>query len=293
MRREGTGGRTACRKGKESASGKRPAQEASKWRQRVIELPDPDDELLKYLPSRSPEGEEIGYSQQRAETLCRRLVATHCLYGVDKNPLAVELAKLALWLESHAEGMPLTFLDHRLVIGDSLTGPFWNRLVYRPGKPSEPIEGLYDRGLNRNFQSALHEAIRYVRRLDASVGATVSEMADKETAKAELDHSLIPFRVAAAAWAGGVMMGADQCDDVAYAELLQRIGKKRELPADVNSTSLRAQIARGLGIAEVPENTNALTALFKSGRCVPALSYDLTFSRGLLSHWRPARASRF
>ena len=44
----------------------------------------------------------------------------YCLYGVDKNPLAVELAKLALWLESHAEGMPLTFLDHRLVVAWNL-----------------------------------------------------------------------------------------------------------------------------------------------------------------------------
>ena len=44
----------------------------------------------------------------------------HCLYGVDSNRLAVELAKLSLWLESYAEGLPLTFLDHRLVQGDSL-----------------------------------------------------------------------------------------------------------------------------------------------------------------------------
>lgn len=78
--------------------------EAQKYRQRVIDLPDPDDELLRYLPSRSVEGEESGVSQRRAEALCRRLIAVHCLYGVDKNPLAVELAKLALWLESHAEG---------------------------------------------------------------------------------------------------------------------------------------------------------------------------------------------
>ena len=97
--------------------------EAQKYRQRVIDLPDPDDELLRYLPSRSVEGEQTGVSQRRAEALCRRMVAVHCLYGVDKNPLAVELAKLALWLESHAEGMPLTFLDHRLVVGDSLDRP--------------------------------------------------------------------------------------------------------------------------------------------------------------------------
>lgn len=152
----------------------------AEWRQRIIDLPDPDDELLNYLPSRSPEGEESGYSQQRAEALCRRLVATHCLYGVDKNPLAVELAKLALWLESHAEGMPLTFLDHRLVLGDSLTGPFWDKLIYRPGNPTEPLQNLFSQGLSLKFKNAMSDAIRYVRDLEAGVGATVAENERKE-----------------------------------------------------------------------------------------------------------------
>lgn len=51
-----------------------------------------------------------------------RDVISHCIYGVDKNPLAVELCRVALWLESHAEGKPLTFLDHRIRCGDSLVG---------------------------------------------------------------------------------------------------------------------------------------------------------------------------
>ncbi|MGH7749364.1 MAG: Eco57I restriction-modification methylase domain-containing protein, partial [Candidatus Dormibacteria bacterium] len=53
-------------------------------------------------------------------TLCRQLVAVHCLYGVDKNPLAVDLARVALWLATAAAGHPLSFLDHRLRCGDSL-----------------------------------------------------------------------------------------------------------------------------------------------------------------------------
>ncbi|GAB6875586.1 Eco57I restriction-modification methylase domain-containing protein [Thermaerobacter litoralis] len=46
----------------------------------------------------------------------------HCIYGVDKNPLAVELCKVALWIEGHCEGEPLSFLDHRIRCGDSLVG---------------------------------------------------------------------------------------------------------------------------------------------------------------------------
>ena len=52
----------------------------------------------------------------------RRLVAQRCLYGVDKNPFAVALAKLSLWLVTLAKDMPFTFIDHALRHGDSLVG---------------------------------------------------------------------------------------------------------------------------------------------------------------------------
>ncbi|MDP9478798.1 MAG: hypothetical protein M3R38_24470 [Actinomycetota bacterium] len=54
--------------------------------------------------------------------LARRLVADNCLYGVDKNPLAVEMGKLSLWLTTLQKGVPFTFLDHALRNGDSLLG---------------------------------------------------------------------------------------------------------------------------------------------------------------------------
>jgi hypothetical protein len=52
----------------------------------------------------------------------RRLIAQRCLYGVDKNPMAVDLAKLSLWLATLAKEHPFTFLDHALRHGDSLVG---------------------------------------------------------------------------------------------------------------------------------------------------------------------------
>lgn len=62
--------------------------------------------------------------RMEAEDLGRykRLVAERCLYGVDLNPLAVELAKVSLWLETLARGQPLSFLDARLRCGNSLVG---------------------------------------------------------------------------------------------------------------------------------------------------------------------------
>ena len=52
----------------------------------------------------------------------RRMVAQKCLYGVDRNPMAVDLAKMSLWLATLAKDEPLTFVDHALRDGDSLVG---------------------------------------------------------------------------------------------------------------------------------------------------------------------------
>ena len=54
----------------------------------------------------------------------RRLVAQRCLYGVDLNPVAVDLAKVSLWLVTLAKDHALTFVDHALRHGDSLVGLF-------------------------------------------------------------------------------------------------------------------------------------------------------------------------
>jgi hypothetical protein len=55
---------------------------------------------------------------------CLRRVVAHCLYGVDKNPMAVELCKVALWIEAIDPGKPLSFLDAHIQCGDSLVGVF-------------------------------------------------------------------------------------------------------------------------------------------------------------------------
>lgn len=69
---------------------------------------------------------------------CRTLVAKYCLYGIDKNPLAVELARASIWLESRGT-LPLTFTGNHLVAGDSVTGPTLKHLLTLPGS-GEPLE---------------------------------------------------------------------------------------------------------------------------------------------------------
>jgi hypothetical protein len=75
--------------------------------------------------------------------LAVRDVIAHCIYGVDLNPLAADLCKLALWLEGHWTGKPLSFLDHRIKLGNSLVGVL-DMKVLEEGIPDEaftPVSG--------------------------------------------------------------------------------------------------------------------------------------------------------
>lgn len=81
-----------------------------------------DDEGRIHAADDAAGFEPLSRDTEERAILARRLIAERCLYGVDKNPLAVELAKLSLWLTTLAKGRPFGFLDHNLRSGDSLLG---------------------------------------------------------------------------------------------------------------------------------------------------------------------------
>lgn len=87
----------------------------------------------------------------------RRLIAERCLYGVDVNPLAVELAKLSIWLVSLAKGRPFGFLDHNFRAGDSLLGVHnLDQLLYldmKPGKGSS--KQLFAKDIDQAIETAI------------------------------------------------------------------------------------------------------------------------------------------
>lgn len=78
---------------------------------------------------------DIGPHEQQ---LIRRTVAERCLYGVDLNPMATQLARLSLWLATLAADRPLSFLDHHLTTGDSLLGTWLTALRRPPGAVRQP-----------------------------------------------------------------------------------------------------------------------------------------------------------
>jgi type I restriction-modification system DNA methylase subunit len=95
--------------------------------------------------------------------IARRLIAERCLYGVDLNSLAVELAKLSIWLVTLAKGRPFGFLDHNLRCGDSLLG------IHRLDQLTElcmtPTGKGQQRLFGQNIERAVHDAIELRQRL--------------------------------------------------------------------------------------------------------------------------------
>ena len=127
--------------------------------------------------------------------IIRRMVLKRCVYGVDKNPMAVELAKVSLWLHTFTVGAPLSFLDHHLRCGDSLFGAWVRSAIEK----AERQGGLFLKGpLNRATRSAssmqiieeLTDAEIAEAHRSADVFAEVSEMTAPLNAFLSLLHAL-------------------------------------------------------------------------------------------------------
>jgi hypothetical protein len=84
-------------------------------------------------------GWTIDHEQLDDRHIIRRMVLKRCIYGVDKNLMAVELAKVALWLHTFTVGAPLSFLDHHLRCGDSLFGSWVRRGTDRATALGAPL----------------------------------------------------------------------------------------------------------------------------------------------------------
>lgn len=143
----------------------------------------------------TPEGPDTGPADD-ALAYWKRAVIENCLYGVDLNPLAVDLAKLALWLETVARDRPLTFLDHHLRHGNSLIGA---RLadLRAPAGTSGLVAGMFDAAFTKKLP-ALLGPLADIRDLPSDTAKAVK---DKGTRFAAYERAVEPFRQLADLWA--------------------------------------------------------------------------------------------
>lgn len=113
----------------------------------------------------------------------RRLVAERCLYGIDLNPLAVELARLSLWLVTAREGEPLTFLGN-LRAGDSLVGADTQTLL-------DPMTGL----LEAHIAASVGDLLREVGELQRRTTHTGADAREKKRLADRIEGLRLPLGV--------------------------------------------------------------------------------------------------
>ena len=117
--------------------------------------------------------------------IVRRMVLKRCIYGVDKNIMAVELAKVALWLHTFTVGAPLSFLDHHLRCGDSLFGSWVSAA-------SAWVSAGADQSAKLGASLFLHEPMTRATRAAASMqiieGLTDAEIAEAHRSKDIFDE---------------------------------------------------------------------------------------------------------
>jgi hypothetical protein len=138
------------------------------------------------------------------QALIRRTIAERCLYGVDVNPMAVQLARLSLWLATLAVDRPLSFLDHHLLAGDSLLGA-WLVSLQRPPVPvgRRGAHAALPLFADMPIEPAIEAALPVRFSLGSRPSDTAEQVRDKERALAALnggDSALSRWRRVANLW---------------------------------------------------------------------------------------------
>jgi hypothetical protein len=174
----------------------------------------------------------------------RRTIAERCLAGVDRNGTAVHLARLSLWLTTLAREKPLTFLDHRLRVGDSLAGAWPDDLRRQPGlRPRSPADLPLFRDLD--LAHAIGAIGSPIRALLGGNNDTVRDVRAKEALWRRLsgDQSAIaPWRRALDLWCARWFWPASSAAPTASewrALLAHLIDRERGLPPSWVADRLR------------------------------------------------------
>ncbi|WP_049936335.1 Eco57I restriction-modification methylase domain-containing protein [Haloplanus natans] len=132
--------------------------------------------------------EEYAPPVERGQLL-RRQVARRCVYGVDLNPLATELARLSIWVHTFVPGLPLTFLDYNLVSGDSLAGIGTLDEVTDLLDAEQSSLGMFMGG-----QSVMNEIRGDIAQLGDFADASAEQVAEARETRAEIESKLEEVR---------------------------------------------------------------------------------------------------
>ncbi len=143
-----------------------------------------------------------GIQESEWSLVARRSVTDHCLYGVDRNPMALEMARLSLWLTTMAKERPFTFLDHQIRSGDSLLGITsleqvrWVHIDPERGKKLWAKRPLFT-DPRKAVDARVSEALEKSRALAAIDVISLRDVERKSRLHAEMVEALVPLDVLA------------------------------------------------------------------------------------------------
>ena len=155
------------------------------------------------------------------DILLKRKMMKRCIFGVDLNPMAVEIAKLALWLDSFAIGVPLTYMDHHIKAGDSTIGMFLHDLADRKNQSLD--DWMPDRKSDRLLEG-----------ISSTPDATISQVRQSEDMHKRYVESVSPTRrvldaLAASRIDGSIIpKSSDRRSGPEFVHRFGRYGKKEE-----------------------------------------------------------------
>ncbi|MDF1482602.1 hypothetical protein PYV55_11140 [Extensimonas sp. H3M7-6] len=200
--------------------------------------------------------------------IVRRMILKKCIFGVDKNPMAVELAKTALWLHTFTVGAPLSFLDHHLQTGDSLHGERFDAVE----RGLQQLGTLFQQGELQRLKLAAQALAQVADLTDADIGEVHQSQRLAEEAQAQLApiHAVLDFW-RALRW---LIPGWPVDKPAQLARLLkdqpERLAALRRLLApqvNLPATLLRGEIE---GADPADPDTQAANALMREARALAA-----------------------
>lgn len=195
------------------------------WERREAEQPGRRLALPEALTSRgNPSERLLPADPEERLALARRLVADRCLYGVDRNPMATEMAKLSLWLVTLQKDRPFEFLDHAIKWGDSLLGV--TSLEQLETFHLYPVRGralFRQMDLIDDVRVAAEVAIRQAsdkrRRLEAFAVNDIVDAEEKARLHAEAEAALTDVRLIADLMTGAAISGVGDDRDRSLRQL--------------------------------------------------------------------------
>jgi hypothetical protein len=213
--------------------------------------------------SERPDEPAIPADPQERDLLAHRLVTERCLYGVDKNPMAVEMAKLSLWLITLARDRPFSFVDHALRSGDSLLGiTDLRQLRVFHMDPQWPRQASLDLGADE-IEAAVERSLALRRDLEAFVVIDPADAERKAALLDEADAALEDAKLLGDLVVGAALSQQADADALAGPNVAARVRtllRADSDPADrrVSRTSLRALtdgwlVERRRAVGEVAE----------------------------------------